>query len=190
MLRATSAVRAVRAAAAAALTACSSAVRNYSSLPRGATGHPAAAAAASTSTAACTTPLPQSSYNTPSLPPLTMRWQQPRRCMSSSADLDKFDTHAKQLAVVIDAASASMDPDRIHNAQDMANDYIDGYNRAISQYPNGDDGRVNQSKELIGEIQESLKNMLVKGRGRMEVGVINVKGMPDDTLKGGFDREL
>ena len=32
--------------------------------------------------------------------------------------------------------------------------------------------------------------MLVKGRGRMEVGVINVKGMPDDTLKGGFDREL
>ena len=89
------------------------------------------------------------------------------------------------------------DPDRIHNAQEMANDYIgerrlhgctitstphrlftlvltvslpslrsafcapvllvcptvDGYNVAISQYEDTADGRVENSKELIGGIQ-------------------------------------
>jgi len=51
--------------------------------------------------------------------------------MSNAGDLDRFDAHAEQLTSVIDSAAASQDPDRIHNAQEMANEYIGKRGREV-----------------------------------------------------------
>ena len=72
-----------------------------------AAGHAAATASTITSASNCAYNLPSRS-SFPSSPYFSpSHWQQ-RRWMASSADLDRFDAHAQQLAAVIDAASESM----------------------------------------------------------------------------------
>lgn len=77
-------------------------------------GHAAATASTLTSAANSAYNLPSRS-SVPSPPYFSpSHWQQ-RRWMASSADLDRFDAHAQQLAAVIDAASESMVKERPHH---------------------------------------------------------------------------
>lgn len=100
-------------------------------------------------------------------------------------DLDKFDAFSEKVDAVIQSAIDGADPDRINRAQNLANEFIDGYTDAIVQAGRTmarPDWAIADSKAKLSRLQDALGKLVRADRGRMEIPVVHHKGLPDDLL--------